>query len=93
MAAAPASAAICDNYFHADFLQRELVVDRVEQIERAAFRHFRAAKFDPRIFAGELRMHLSQLAIEEERDVGVELFLELEELQIGIIPRARLEHH
>ena len=38
-------------------------------------------------------MRLGQFAVEEKRDVGVELFLKLKELEIRIVPRTRLEHH
>ena len=34
---------ICHDHFHTDVLQRELVVNRVQQIEGAPFRHFIAA--------------------------------------------------
>jgi len=38
-------------------------------------------------------MRVSQFAIEQKRDVGVEFLLELKELEVGIVPRARLAHH
>ena len=53
--AGTACAAACapDDHFHANLLQRELIVDRVEQIERTAFRHLRATQLDPRILPGQ----------------------------------------
>ncbi len=88
-----AATAFLHNDFHADFLQRELIVDRAEQIERTTFRHRRAMQFNPRILAGEFGMRFGQLAIEQKRNVCVELLLQLEELRLRIIPESRLKHH
>jgi hypothetical protein len=51
-----------------------------------------AAKFDASRFAGEFGMRCGHLAVEEERNVGVEFFLELMQPLIGAIPRPRLMH-
>ncbi|CAN5403773.1 hypothetical protein BH20VER3_BH20VER3_01250 [soil metagenome] len=91
-ALATRAATIFHDHFHANFLQRELIVNGVEQIQRAAFRHFRATQLDPRVFPRQLWMRLRQFPIEQERNVRIKLFLELKKLEVGIIPRARLKH-
>ena len=50
-------------------------------------------QLNPRIFAGELGMRFGQLAIEQKRNVSVELLLQLEELRLRTIPESRLKHH
>lgn len=47
-----ATAFAARDHFNVDFLQRELVVNHREQIERTAFRHRRATHFDARFFPG-----------------------------------------
>ncbi len=66
--AGTACAAACapDDHFHANLLQRELIVDRVKQIEGTAFRHLRATQLDPRILPGQLRMRFGHFAIEQK---------------------------
>ncbi len=42
----------------------------------------RAAQFDPCTFSGQIGMRFRQFAIEQERSVGIETFLEMEQLVI-----------
>lgn len=63
-----------------------------EEAEREFIRLVRRAKLDFDGFVAELRKRIVHLAIEDERRVGVEFFLELEEMRLGTGPRARLIH-
>ena len=63
---ARAAAGPPDDHFHANLLQRELIVDRVQQIEGTTFWHLRATELDPRILPGQLRMRFGHFAIEQK---------------------------
>ena len=80
------------DHFDRDLLEGDLIVNRVQQLENPPFRHLSATQLDSRGFAGQLRMRLCQFAIEQKRNVSVELLLHLEQLQIGTFPRARFVH-
>ena len=80
------------DHFHCDFLERDLVVDQVEQPEGAFIRHVVATEFDARGFSGEFRMRRDHLPVEHKGNVSVEFFLELVQLLIGPVPRSRLVH-
>ena len=81
-----------DDHFHFDFLERQLVVNQIEQTKRALIRDLVATQFDFRGLSGELGMSGRHLAIEEERNVGVKFFLKLMQPLVGAIPSARLVH-
>ena len=49
-------------------------------------------QFDPRRFAGQFRMRREHFAVEQKRNVGVELLLHFMETQIGTVPRPILLH-
>ncbi len=78
---------------HPDFLQGELVVDRVEQSERAFTRHLVATQFNPGAFTDDLGMFGVHFAIEQKRSVSVELLLQLVQSLVGIVRRARFVHN
>jgi hypothetical protein len=65
-ATACAAAFAPSDHLHANLLQRKLIVDRVEQIERTASRHLRATQLDLRILPGQLWMRFGHFAIEQK---------------------------
>lgn len=79
--------------FHFNILKAELIMDHSEKLNRAPARHMRATDLDPCPLLRELRMRFRQLAIEQERRIGVEAFLQFVQPRIRIIPWARLVHH
>ena len=86
------AALLSDNDFHLDVLQRDLIVDRIQQFQRALVRHVIAPQFDPHRLALKLGMSGEHLAIENEGNVSVEFFLELMEPLIRAVPRPRFVH-
>lgn len=86
------AAFFADDHFHLDFLQRELVVDQIQQLQRALIGHLIAAQFDPRRFTGEFGMRRHHFTIEEKRNIRVEFLLELMQPLVRVIPRPRLTH-
>ena len=55
-----------DDDFHFDVLQRDLVVDQIQEAEGTLIRHLLAAKLDPGWFAGQLGMRRDHLAIKKK---------------------------
>ena len=76
----------------ADLLESELVTGTAKETERPLGWLVGGAEFDADRLAGEVREVLPHLPVENERDIGVELFLQLKELAVAEIPFSRLEH-
>ena len=68
---------IRNNHFHCDFLKRDLVVNEIQQFQRARVWHVITMQFDPRSFSRQLWMRRQHLSIKQEGDIGVEFLLEL----------------
>lgn len=79
-------------HFHPDFLQGELIVNRAEQRDCPIVGHLRATQLDAGTLPRELRMCVRHLAVEEERHIGVEFFLQLDQPHLGTVPRPRFIH-
>ena len=52
--------------FHSYFLERELIVDHPEQLERARVGHLGATQLDPGRPSGEVRIRFRHFAIEQK---------------------------
>ncbi len=62
--------------FHPDLLQRELVVDQAEQLDRAHVRHVLATHLDTRPFPAQFRMRFIQFPVEKKRNVSIKSLLQ-----------------
>jgi len=76
----------------ADLLQGQLVPGASEKAERPLGGLEGSAKLDADGLAEEMGEVVLHLPVEDERDVGVELLLQLKELELTMLPRAGLEH-
>ena len=75
-----------------DLLQRELIPGPTKEAE-CPFRGLEGgAQLNADILAEEMRKVVLHLPIEDERDVGIELLLKLEELQLTMLPGTGLKH-
>lgn len=75
-----------------DVLKGELVAGLGEEAEGDLAGFVDGAELDFDAFAAELRERLVHFPIEDERGVGVQLFLELVDLLFPAVPRPRFVH-
>ena len=73
-------------------LEGELIVNHPEQFDGGVIGHVLTADFDSRRFADKIGMGFGQFAVEQERNVGVELFLQLMQSLLRAVPWPRLIH-
>jgi hypothetical protein len=76
----------------ADLLERQLIACAPEEAERLFRRFVRGAELDTNGLSEEMGKVFLHLAVEDEGDIGVELFLKLKELEFPMLPRTGLEH-
>src|SRR3977135_1008152 len=68
--------------FERYMLQGKLFADAAAEIECIPIGFVHRPELDFDMFGGELRKCLAQLSVEKEREVGIELLLELKELEL-----------
>lgn len=73
-------------------LQRELVPGAAKETKRTLRGLEGSAQLDADRLAQEMGKVVLHLPVEDERDVGVQLLLQLEELQLAMLPWTGLEH-
>ena len=76
-----------------DALQGDLLAHLREKADDGLGRRLGAVELKANRATRELGELLTEFTIQRERKVSVQLFLELEELLVAAIPRARLKHH
>jgi len=79
-------------HLQADALKGDLFPDFLQQADDRLRRGLAAGKLDADGHALELGKLLDHFAIEHKAEVGVQLFLQLLELDVAAAPRAMLEH-
>lgn len=70
------------NDFKGYLLQSQLLTDLLNQFEGSGIRLVDAAQLNLDRFASQIGKSLGQFPIQNERDIGIELFLKLEQLPI-----------
>lgn len=74
-------------------LQGGLLVNVLQEIKSLRHGRFDAFQPDFKGLSDKLRVNFRHFAIQGEREVGVEFFLQLEKLLSNIAPRTLLDHH
>ena len=80
------AARLFDDHFQTNVLEFDLIVNRIQKIERFLVGHLRATQLDSRWFTDEFRMRVGHFPIEQEGNVGIEFFLELKQPQVRAVP-------
>ena len=79
-----------DGEFHV--LQRDVFADGGDELLDQRVGRDGAVELEADGLAGEVREGVGHLAVEREAEVGVHLFLKLEDALLGAVPRAGLDH-
>ena len=78
--------------FEADLLESKLVTGATQKLHCSLRRLVGGAQLDADGLAEQVGEVFLHLPVEDEGDVGVQLLLKLEELELPMLPGARLEH-
>ena len=81
-----------ENHLEADLLKGQLVAGPSKESHRPFGGLVDGAEFDTDGFPCEMGEVILQLPVENERDIRIELFLELPELAVSEFPGTRLKH-
>jgi len=81
-----------ENNLKGDLLECQLVTRTTEEFHGTARRFIYRPQLNPNRLLREVRKGLFHLPIENKGDIGVELFLKLEELQLSMIPGSGFKH-
>jgi len=76
----------------ADLLECELVAGPSKEAHCFLGRFLASTEFDPHGFSLKMGKIFLHLAVQDEGDIGIQLFLELEELSLSMLPGTGLEH-
>lgn len=80
------------NDLEADLLESKLVTGATQKLHRSLRRLVGGAQLDADRLAEQVGEVFLHLPVEDEGDIGVQLLLKLEELELPVLPGARLEH-
>lgn len=81
-----------ENHLKADLLESKLVTSPTKESQGTLGGFVNGAQLDTDRLPLQVREVLLHLAVENERDVGIELLLKLPELALPVLPGTRLEH-
>ena len=81
-----------DDDLEGDLLEGQLIAGPTQESHRTFGRLVDGPEFDPDGLARQMGEVVLQLPVEDERDIGIELFLKLPKLAVAEIPGSRLEH-
>ena len=80
------------HHFEPNLLESKLVTGAAEKLHGPRRRLVRGAELDADGFAQQVGKVVLHLAVEDEGNVGVQFLLKLKELELPVLPGARLEH-